>query len=127
LSAVSPKLPPGIRKASVGNLIGSCGRYGSIVSAEHYPGFGLACCELRSKAHLSVNVLSGTQALDPVVLSGVIAAQLPSRFWSASLPHGRLIGHLAIFLKCIGALRVLSGWATNLARTHLRRTIGWFS
>ena len=59
------------------NLIGSCGRYGSIVSAKHYPGFGLACCDLRSKAHLPVNVLPGNRALDPVVLSGVIAVLLP--------------------------------------------------
>ena len=27
---------------------------------------------------------------------------LPSRFWPASLQHGRLIGHLAVVLECIG-------------------------
>jgi hypothetical protein len=61
----------------------------------------LACCELRSKTHLSVNAFR-ISALDPVVLSGVIAVLLSSRFWPASLPHGRLIGHLAVVLECLG-------------------------
>jgi hypothetical protein len=53
---VSPRLPS--REFAwhrLPNLIGSCGRYGAIVSAKHYPGFGLACCDLRSKTHLPVN------------------------------------------------------------------------
>ena len=48
------------------------------------------------------SMLSGSRALDPVVLSGVIAVLLPSRFWPASLPHCRLIRHLAVVLECIG-------------------------
>ena len=48
------------------------------------------------------SMLSGTRALDPVVLPGVIAVLLPSWFWPISLPHGRLIGHLAVVIECIG-------------------------
>ncbi len=51
------------------------------------------------------SMLSGSRALDPVVLSGVIAVLLPSRFWPASLPHGRLICHLAVVLECIPSHR----------------------
>jgi hypothetical protein len=47
-------------------------------------------------------MLSGTRALDPVVLSGVIEALSRSRFWLASLPRGRLNGHLTVVLECIG-------------------------
>jgi hypothetical protein len=70
-------------------------------------------------------VLSGTRALDPVVLSGLIAALLPSRFWSASLPHGRLIGHLAIVLERIGDLHFYENGPsvnreTNLASIRTR-------
>jgi hypothetical protein len=58
------------------------------------------------------SMLSGSRALDPVVLSGVIAVLLPSRFWPASLPPGRLIGHLAVVLECIGGDKRPISWAT---------------
>jgi hypothetical protein len=58
------------------NLIGSCGRYGSIVSAKHYPGFGLPAVSFAAK-RVFKSMVSGTRALDPVVLSGVIAELFP--------------------------------------------------
>src|SRR6266700_7985075 len=86
------------------NLIGSCGRHCSIVRAKALSGLRPAAWPAVSFAAKRIfqSMLSGSRALDPVVLSGVIAVLLPSRFWPASLPHGRLIGHLAVVLECIG-------------------------
>ena len=50
----------------------------------HYPGFGLPAVSFRAKRTFQ-SMFSGTRAPDPVVLSGVIAAQLPSRFWSSMI------------------------------------------
>ena len=62
-------------------------------------GLGLLFSFVATRTFQSMH--SGTRALDPVVLSGVIAALLPLRFWLASLPHGRLSGHMAVVLECI--------------------------
>jgi len=100
---VSPRLPS--REFAwhrLRNMIRSCGRCGSIISAKHFPGFGLACCDIRSKTHLPENAFwnSGSRSGDSL---GVIAALLPSLFWPASLPHGRLIG---IWLSSLSALGI---------------------
>jgi hypothetical protein len=91
---------PGIRKASVAQTSESGTRvalgaqtisWGSMLfdglrlrPALFVLGLGLLFSFVATRIFQSM--LSGTRALDPVVLSGVIAALLPLRFWLASLP-----------------------------------------
>jgi hypothetical protein len=85
------------------NLIGSCGRYGSIVSAKHYPGFCLACCELRSKTHLSVNAFrnSGSRSGDSLRREcGAVAVA------GSGQPRSRMADSLAIWLSFLSALAI---------------------
>ena len=113
---VSPKFPrSGIRQASVAQTFESGTRvalgaqtisWGSMLfdglrlrPALFVLGLGLLFSFVATRIFQSM--LSGTRALDPVVLSGVIAALWPLRFWLASLPHGQLAGHLAVVLECI--------------------------
>jgi hypothetical protein len=49
------------------------------------------------------SMLSGTLALDPVILSGVSAALLPSRFCQ---PRSRMADSLAIRLSSLSALAI---------------------
>ena len=85
------------------NLIGSCGRYGSIVSAKHYPGFGLACCDLRSKTHLPVNAFRNSGSRSGASL-GVNAACCRRR---SGQPHSRMADSLAIWLSSLSALEIM--------------------